>query len=258
MTPVTPLGSNIKIELIEMIFEAIKFFWHKHCFRHVKLTQAQTIPGGDLVKKAMMLLGVLLISVSCVELNGSLQVREAFNVKKKSGFLNLKTKIVTVTPGQYRAELTAKTANNLKLVLRGGSLGEINIPLKSDDQLNIPRDGQFYIEGRRIGQPFNVSGVINTEVFQYGHTSTIERCQRELRERRCEKVCNKEEGKCDIVCKDVTITIDGLKDIAYHYKRTERLAQLEFMPENSTSIAATLPVRGMEIDKIIDRESLCR
>ena len=210
------------------------------------------------MKKAMMLLGVLLLSVSCVELNGSLQVREAFNVKKKSGFLNLKTKIVTVSPGQYRAELTAKSSNNLRLELIGGSLGDINIPIKSDDQLNIPRDGQFYIEGRKIGQPFNVSGVINTEVDLYGYTNVVEKCQRDLQERRCEKVCNKEAGTCDIVCKEVTITIDGLKEIAYHFKRTDRHANLEFMPENSTAVVASLPVSGTETEKIIDRESLCR
>jgi len=206
----------------------------------------------------MMLLGVLLLSVSCVELNGSLQVREAFNVKKKVGFLNLKTKTVTVSPGQYRAELTAKTSNNLRLELKGGSIGEINIPIKSDDQLNIPRDGQFYIEGRKISQPFSVSGVISTDVNHYGYTDIVEKCQRELKEKRCEKVCNKEARTCEILCKEVIITIDGLKEISYHYKRTDRQANLEFIPENSTAVVATLPVRGTETVKIIDRESLCR
>lgn len=210
------------------------------------------------MKKAMLLLGVLLLSVSCVELNGTLQVTEAFKVKKKSGFLNLKTKIVTVNPGQYRAELTAKSSKNLRLELKGGSLGEINIPIKSDDSLKIPSDGQFYIEGRKIEQPFNVAGTIHTDVDHYGYTDTIEKCEREVRERRCEKVCNRETGKCEVICREEVITIEGRKEVAFHFKRTERQAQLEFMPENSTAVVASLPVRGVETEKVIDRESVCR
>lgn len=210
------------------------------------------------MKNVMMLIGVLLLSASCVELNGSLQVQEAFKVKKKSGFLNLKTKTIELAPGSYQAELTAKSSKNLKLELRGGLIGKIDIPIKSDSSLQIPDDGPFHIEGKKIEQPFNISGVINTEVSHYGHTDTIERCQRERREKRCEKVCDKETNKCDVVCREVIITIDGWKDVSYHYKSVERDAKLEFSLENSSAVVAVLPVHGTEVEKIIDRESLCR
>lgn len=210
------------------------------------------------MKKAVLMLGVLLLSVSCVELNGSLQVREALSVKKKSGFLNLKTKIIKIEPGVYQAELTAKSSKTLELELRGGSLGKVDIPIKSEESLNIPSNGQFYIEGKKIGQPFNVSGTITTEVDHYGYTDAVEQCERTFTERRCEKVCVKETGKCDVVCKDVTVTVSGLKEVSYHYKRTDRQAHIEFMPENSTAIVASLPARGIESEKIIDRESICR
>ncbi len=210
------------------------------------------------MKKAMLLLGVLLLSVSCVELNGTLQVREALSVKKKSGFLNLKTKIIKVEPGLYSAELKAKSSRVFELELNGNGLEKVKIPVQSEDSLQIPANGPFHIEGKKIGQPFNISGTMLTDIEHYGYTDVVERCERTETERRCEKVCVKETGKCDVVCKDVQITITGLKDVSYHYKRTERTAQLEFMPENSTAVVATLPVRGTETDKIIDRESLCR
>lgn len=205
-----------------------------------------------------MLLSVLLLSVSCVDLNGSLQVNEAFNVKKKSGFLNLKTKIVTLLPGQYSAELVVKSSKNLKLILKGGDLGEINIPIKSHDNLNIPRNGQFYIEGKNINQPFNVSGTISTVFNHYGYTNEVLKCQRQFQEKRCEKICNKEAGTCDIACKEVTITIEGLQEVSYHFVSTERQTDIELIPENSSTVVAILPIRGIETEKIIDRESVCR
>ncbi|MBY0414478.1 MAG: hypothetical protein K2Q18_09945 [Bdellovibrionales bacterium] len=210
------------------------------------------------MKKTLMLLGVLLLSVSCVELNGTLSVSEAFSVKKKSGFLNLKTKLVKVEKGQYQAELKSKSSRNLSLKLKGGSLGEIDIPIKSSDGLNIPADGQIYIEGKKIDQPFNVSGSIATDIDHYGYDHELLKCQFERVEKHCEKVCDKETQKCDVVCKEVTVTFEGLKDVDYHYRRTDRQASLEFMAEGSTAIVATLPVRGIETDKIIDRESACR
>lgn len=210
------------------------------------------------MKKAFVLLGVLLLSVSCVELNGNLQVQESLSMKKKSGFLNLKTKTIKIEPGSYRAEIKIKSQKNINLKLSGGSLGEVDIPIKSEDSLNLPLNGQFYIEGKKIEQPFNVSGSISTSVDHYGYTDTIEKCERQITERRCEKVCVKETGKCDVVCKDVVITLSGLKDISFHYKRTDREVRLELMSENSTAIAALLPARGSETDKIIDRETICR
>ena len=209
------------------------------------------------MKKMVMLLGVLLLSTSCVDLNGSLQVNEAFKVKIKSGFLNLKTKTITIAPGSHQAQLTVKSSKNITLELKGGSLGEIKIPIKSSDSLRIPVDGAFTIEGSKIEQPFNASGVINTEVDHHSYTDVVERCERSVVETRCEKVCTKE-GRCDSVCKDITVTFHGLKDVSFHYMRTDRQVSLDLMADNSSAVVARLTARGIENDKIIDRESICR
>ena len=210
------------------------------------------------MKKMVMLLSVLLLSTSCVDLNGSLQVNEALKVKIKTGFLNLKTKIITVAPGAHQARLIIKSSKNITLELKGGSLGEIKIPIKSDESLRIPSNGAFTIEGTKIGQPFNASGVINTQVDHWGYNEVVESCERSVVEHRCEKVCVKETGRCDSVCKDVTVTFRGLKEIAYHYMKTERQVTLELSPDNSSAVVAKLAASGTENDKIIDRESICR
>ena len=209
------------------------------------------------MKKMVMLLGVLLLSTSCVDLNGSLQVNEALKVKIKSGFLNLKTKTITIAPGSHQAKLVIKSSKNITLELRGGSLGEIKIPIKSGDSLNIPANGAFQIEGSKVEQPFNSTGVISTEVEHYGYENEVVRCDRTVVETRCEKVCNKE-GKCDSVCKDVTVTLHGLKDVSFHLKRTDRQVSLDLIPENSSAAVAKLTARGIESEKIIDHETICR
>ncbi|MBC7427981.1 MAG: hypothetical protein H7336_05170 [Bacteriovorax sp.] len=209
------------------------------------------------MKMIITMLSVLFLSISCVDLNGSLQTNEALKVKIKSGFLNLKTKTITIAPGTTPAQLIIKSSKNITLQLKGGSLGNVKIPLKSDDSLNIPANGQIYIEGKKIDQPFNASGSITTNYNNYGYTDAIEACDRQIVESRCEKICTKE-GRCDSVCKDVTTTIYGQKEVSYHYLSTDRQVSLEIMPENSTAVAGVLTARGIDTDKIVDRESLCR
>jgi len=74
------------------------------------------------MKKMMMLLGVLLLSTSCLTIDGHLKVSESFMVKKKGGFLNLKLKDQQVDPALYSASLKVKSDKNYTLELSGGSL----------------------------------------------------------------------------------------------------------------------------------------
>lgn len=206
----------------------------------------------------MLLLGVLLLSTSCLTLDGQLKVTEAFMVKKKGGFLNLKLKDVSVEPAIYSASLKVKSDKNYNLEISGGSLGKIIVPIKAASDLEIPTDGAFNISHEKINQPFDLSGVINTDVDHYGYTDAIETCSWNVTEKRCEKVCVKETGKCDIVCKDEVITLQGHKEVSYHYRSIARDLSLEFMKAGSTGIIASLKAHDLETDKIVDRESVCR
>lgn len=210
------------------------------------------------MKKMMTLLGLLLLSTSCLTLDGHLRVTESFSVKKKGGFLNLKLKDVTVAPAVYSASLKVKSDKNYTLELSGGSLGKILVPIKADSDLDIPTDGAFHISHEKINQPFDLSGVINTDVNHYGYTDAIENCSRNVTENKCEKVCAKDTGKCDIICKDVVTAIEGRKEVSYHYRSIHRDLSLEFMKAGSTGIIATFSGRDLQTDKIIDRESACR
>ena len=209
------------------------------------------------MKKMVMMLGVLLLSTSCLTLDGSLQVREAFTVKKKSGFLNLKTKEVRIDPAGYRASLKVKSDKNYSLQLEGGSIGKIDVPLKAKSDLNIPFDGAFNISHEQIDQPFDVAGIINTDIDESGYTNAVEACSWNITERKCDKVCDKD-NKCDVVCRDVSVTLKGHKDVAYHYRTTRRDLSLDFTRAGSTSLVASFAGSDVATEKIVDRESQCR
>jgi len=213
---------------------------------------------GDNMKKFVTLLGVLLLTTSCLDLDGSLHVSETFKVKKKSGFLNLKTKEIEVRPASYRASLKVKSDKNVTLEISGGDLGEIKVPIKADKDLQIPRDGKFAISHEKIDQPFDVVGFINTDVSYSDIYRAVENCSWTTTERRCEKVCTTEPRKCDVVCKDVQITHEGRKEVEYHYRWTKRDVNLEFMRADSTALAATMQASDTQTDRIVDHESLCR
>ena len=210
------------------------------------------------MKKMLLLVSVLLLSTSCLTIEGQVRVTEAFTVKKKSGFLNLKTSNVKVEPNLYSGKLTVKSDKNYNFHLEGGSLGKIIIPIKASSDLDIPRDGAFSISSQKIAQPFDLSGVINTDENHYGYTEAIEQCSWNVTEKKCDKVCNKETQKCEIICKDVVITLHGEKEVAFHYRSIRRDLSLEFMRAGSTGVIATFSGTDTQTDKIIDRESQCR
>jgi hypothetical protein len=210
------------------------------------------------MKNAMMLLGVLLLSTSCLTIDGRLVVSEAFTVKKKSGFLNLKTKEQLVAANSYSASLKVKSDKNYNLELKGGSLGEIQIPIKAESNLNMPYDGAFNISHEKINQPFDISGVIDTDVSEYGYTDTVESCTWNVTEKKCDKVLIKETGKYDIICKDEITTFHGRRDISYHYRQVVRDLSLDFMKAGSTGVIAHFTGRNQDTDKITDHYSECR
>jgi hypothetical protein len=209
------------------------------------------------MKKIMMLIGIFILTTSCVEINGRLQVHETFIVKKKSGFLNRKTKEVDVRPRSYDASLKFISDKNFTLKLDGGDLDNISVPLKAEKDLDIPFNGRFNISHETIGQPFDISGTINTSWENSGYNESLDSCSWSTTEKKCDKVCEPATGRCEVLCRDVTTTFNGKKRVEYHYSYTRRILNLEIMRANSTGIVATFAGSDIESTKVVDRESAC-
>lgn len=244
------------------------------------------------MKKLLGLVLVTAMAASCVNLGGQLNVLTTMNVKKRGGFLNLQLKNVAIQPGLYRADLKINSESSFTLKLKSDKADEsdILIPIKSETSFNLPSNGLIKIAGKDISQPFDVSGTIQTNVSDSEIVRTIESCTVQRSERRCEKVCvnaevkpeerggdhgdhrpgdhgpgpgdhgpaRRPEVRCDVVCHDVIIDINGDRNVEYHNRYTARTLTIELLAVEGAEKLATMAANGTESDRINDYVGSCR
>lgn len=209
----------------------------------------------SVLKNLTGLLLLSLLSTSCLKLDGQLDVKQAMSAKKKSGFLNLKTKEIKIEPDLYNAELKVNGDKSFTLKLDGRN--KILIPIKSEKSLNVPGSGVFAITHDDISQPFDLKGDIRTTVTHSGGVNTVEECSWTVTEKHCQKICEKPDA-CDIVCKDVQVTLKGSHDVSYHYRTTHRDLSVDFLKIGKGEVLATFAGSNTEVDRITDFEGVCR
>lgn len=207
------------------------------------------------LKSLMGLLVLSLLSTSCLKLDGQLDVRQAMSAKKKSGFLNLKTKEIKIEPDLYNAELKINGNKSYTLKLEGRD--KILIPIKGEKDLNIPNNGQIAISHNDINQPFDLRGDIKTNITHSGGTDTVEDCSWTVTENHCQKICDKPDA-CRIECKDVQVTLKGRHQVSYHYRTTHRDLSIDFLKADKPEVLATFTGSDTQVDRITDFEGVCR
>lgn len=219
------------------------------------------------MKNLMNLLLVSAFAVSCINLNGRLNIEQTMNVKTKGGFLNLKKKTIELEPGTYRADLKINSEKSftLKLRLDKEDQKDILIPIKSEKAFNLPSNGEVKISGSDISQPFNLNGTIDTNYSESSTSRTTEDCTFSRTERHCEKICTttaRSNGRpvvlCDVVCRDVLVTINGSRFVEYHYRYTHRNLNVAFNDINTQAQLATFNASGTESARINDYIGECR
>jgi hypothetical protein len=141
------------------------------------------------MKNFMSLLVLAVVTTSCVNLRGTLDVTETLSVKKKGGFLNLQRKSMNIAPGRYSAELKINGESSVTLEVLGKDGKEIKIPISGEESFNIPANGPIAIKGSTVSQPFDLKGDIATDITHTEPTSGYADCTYTLNETRCEKVC---------------------------------------------------------------------
>ena len=232
------------------------------------------------MKNLFNLLMISAIAASCVNLDGQLNIKQPMTVKQKSGFLNLGSKKVELEAGIYKADLKINNSKSftLKLRLDKEDDKDISIPLKSEKELNVPANGAVRIAGTDIDQPFDLNGTIATSYSESSITRSSETCTVTTYQRRCDKVCTevrprddrrdernprrpegRSELRCEIVCRDVPVSLYGIRMVDYHYRYTTRNLEAEFRdPKNPSAQLATLSATGTESDRVNDYYGDCR
>jgi len=206
------------------------------------------------LKNVLCLLAVTVLSASCVTLDGRLDVKQAMSARKKSGFLNLKTKEIRIEPDLYEASLKANSDKSFTLKLEGRE--KILIPLKSEKDLNVPGNGRVFISHSEINQPFDVSGLITTDVSHSERQSAFEECSFTVTENHCKKICEKEDS-CKIECKDEQVTMHGHHYVEFHYQTIHRDLAMELLKQDKGEVLATFHGTDTETSRITDFEGRC-
>jgi hypothetical protein len=220
------------------------------------------------MKNLFLLVLVSAIATSCVSIDGNLIVSEKMSLKKKGGFLNLGRRNVDIEANQYDAHLTALGKDNFALILQKGD-ERVSIPLKSKNELKVPTfDGEIRISHNDIDQPYDLRGMINTDISYSPTQEVIESCTWDTTETKCHVECHevitrdsrgveRKENKCDKICEDYTVTHRGRKEVIFHYTTTRRDLSFEFLKADSQNAVAHFSGRSVETDKIIEREGIC-
>lgn len=205
-------------------------------------------------KSVVCLMAVTVFSASCVTLEGRLDVRQEMAAKKKSGFLNLKTKEIRIQPDLYQAQLKVNSDKSFTLKLEGRE--KILIPLKSEKDLNIPRNGRVFISHSEINQPFDVSGFITTDITNSERQSAIEECSVTVTENHCKKICESEHS-CKIECKDEQVQLKGHHHVEFHYQTIHRDLAMELLKQDKGEVLASFHGTDTETSRITDFEGRC-
>ena len=226
------------------------------------------------MNKFIAVVGVLLLSTSCLKLEGNLQVSESLSAIEKYGFLNLKKRTIKISPANYSASVKIISAKNFTLQLKKDG-NTIDIPVKAKNSLNIPIDGKFSIAAEQIGQPFNINGVINTDTESSSQTRELESCTKETKRVVCERNLVGEQRKDDHGkddhgrdghehdgdntpdCREITETYQGERRVVYHYETVDRDLQLEISKENSSAVSAVFSGKDSETSKVYDYTGNC-
>lgn len=207
------------------------------------------------LQNVLCCLAVVVLSASCVSLNGQLDVKQTMSAKKKSGFLNLKTKEIQIQPDLYMAELKINSDRSFTLKLDGHD--RILIPIKSEKGLNVPSNGRVFISHTDINQPFDISGMISTDVSESDHQRAIEECTYTVTENHCQKICESEKS-CHIDCKDVPVELHGHREVEFHYETIHRDLAMDLLKQEKGEVLASFHGTDTETSRISDYQSVCR
>lgn len=201
------------------------------------------------MKKMSLLFGILMLLSSCKEIEGELKVDQAFNVNKKHGLLNRKTREVKIGQDTYKAELEFSSKKKLNLNLEGGSLGKLSILIKAEEDFEIPSyDGEFSIPHNEINQPFDIKGEIESSATQSDVQHSTRSCTWEVVERQCD----------DLGCRDVKVTIQGQQEYDYQTTYSTKKVRLKILKVGTDEVLANFSGSTSDQETRRDNTSPCR
>ena len=180
-----------------------------------------------------------LMMAGCNDISGLLNVTKAFTVSVKG-----KSKIVEM--GAHDTSLDFRKDKVIAKIKTSGDTFKVEMNFAEGTQ--IPSNGNFELKEAQSGQPFDVLGLVATQVTDSDLQRERERCQYQGYGQICDP-----RG-----CHTVPVTREGLRDITFYDRLTDQQVHLDLTaPSDSKTKFASFDGRIRSTERIVTREGMC-
>ena len=221
------------------------------------------------------LIGILVLSflsVSCMEVDGTLDVRQDMTFKNVKIESNSRKQNMTVPAGRYQAQLEFDSKDKVTLEIKDfyKNRTDIDIEFEIPKGSGIPQDnGTFFLTAAEVDQPYDVSGEVDTDITRSTQRRDQEQCTYTDYERRCQRVCQnicrtRPDGRrvcrqrCENRCRNVRVTRWGWRDIDYHVRTENKDYEVEILQPGTNTTAALFVGNYRKSQTIVDYRGMCR
>jgi hypothetical protein len=207
---------------------------------------------------ALSLLPVLGLVGCDVELNGTANVAQPFNMVDKKG------KTFTIPAGQRSIEMEidqngSGKKSEVKIKIDDASGKERKVEMKVPAGVIPERTGSFRIVGSSVGQPVDIAGNVVTQESDSPRVRTTQTCTYYVREYRCERVAVRDrDGRIHYErrCGYVDVPVSGQQEIEYHTHYIQVNGNGQFITPDNMAVANWSGAYSAS-QRVTDYESAC-
>lgn len=161
------------------------------------------------MKMILGLSALLLLTVGCNKIEGTLNLTEAVKLKSTKGVVR------TIKPQSYSADIKLKSKKSITLRLENDSDEKYEFKIPSNKP--IPNNGDFAFSANEVGQPVDLTGSVKTSVTRSDTVTGWESCQYQD----WQTVCNSgPDGRP--ICTTVPVTRTGQQFVRYYIETIEK------------------------------------
>lgn len=170
----------------------------------------------------MLISSVVLFLVSCREISGTLEVNQPFTaiVNKKCSWNPFKscdpTKKVEIPAGNYNATVDFSSKTEIKIEMKANAYKE-TIILKRPKNFEFPQNGPFQLTQAQVNQGFDISGQVNTTVWDSPLQRQNESCSYTIQDWVCQP-----DGTGKPNCGYVSRSVWGQRYVEFYDRNTTR------------------------------------
>lgn len=162
-------------------------------------------------------------------------------------------------PGVYDAQLALDDSDAMELTLDDGTNGKAVLTIAIPEDTRLPtKSGSFMLTAREAGQPFQVTGTIQTDESRSPSVSGWEQCDRTVKRRICTrgKKTGGNSGQ-DVLCRYEYHTVYGQRPVEFHHLREIRDVVLAFNAQVTGEKLAEFSGSAARDFKVYDYRGRC-